>query len=62
MAGQKAASQNLLHPRLLVTDAVECVLSEDDVGPRVGSMSGDVNATGDRSEEEVVELLEAMLN
>jgi hypothetical protein len=62
MVDLKAGSQNLMHSSLLVTDAIYSVLSEDDVGARIASMSGDLNATGDKSEQELVELMQEMLS
>jgi hypothetical protein len=63
VADPKALSQNLMHSSLLVTDAVYSVLSEDDVGARIASIGSDFDATReDSQQEELVQLLQAMLN
>jgi integrase len=61
VADLKAVSQNLMHSSLLVTDAVYSVLSEDDVGARIASMSGDLSSTKDRPDDELVNLLQEVL-
>jgi len=47
---------------LLLKHAVYSVLSDDDAAARAASMNGDLNATGDKSEEKLDQLLQAMSN
>jgi hypothetical protein len=62
IADLKAMSQNLMHSSLVTTDAIYSVLSGDDVGARIASMSATSAPSEVRRSKNLVEELREVLD